>query len=194
LTPNTFYHYRVKSNNVCGNLGTSADLTFTTTVTQPASLWNATTIPTVVSSSDTSSVELGLKFTSDVGGYVIGVRFYKGSTNTGTHLGNLWAGNGALLATAAFTNETASGWQQVNFATPVAITVNTVYVVSYHTNVGGYSDGQGYFAVAYDNPPLRALRDGVSGGNDVYAYGASAFPAQSFNQSNYWVDVLFVPR
>ena len=194
LTPNTLYHYRVKSKNVCGNLGTSADLTFSTTVTPPASLWNATTIPTVISSSDTAAVELGLKFTSDVAGYVIGVRFYKGSTNTGIHLGNLWTGNGALLASATFINETASGWQQVNFATPVAITANTFYVVSYHTNVGGYSDGQGYFALAYDNPPLHALRDGVSGGNGVYAYGAGAFPTQSFNQSNYWVDVLFVPR
>jgi hypothetical protein len=194
LTPNTLYHYRAKSKNVCGNLGTSADLTFTTTVTPPASLWNATTIPTVISSSDTAAVELGLKFTSDVAGYVIGVRFYKGSTNTGIHVGNLWTGNGALLASATFTNETASGWQQVNFATPVAIAANTIYVVSYHTNVGGYSDGQGYFAVAYDNPPLHGLRDGVSGGNGVYAYGAGAFPTQSFNQSNYWVDVLFVPR
>jgi len=100
LTLHTFYHYRVKSNNVCGNLGTSSDLTFSTTATPPASLWNATTIPTVVSSSDASAVELGLKFTSDVGGYVTGVRFYKGSTNTGTHLGSLWTGNGALLASA----------------------------------------------------------------------------------------------
>jgi hypothetical protein len=34
-------------------------------------------------------VELGVKFTSDVDGQVTGIRFYKGSGNSGTHVGNL---------------------------------------------------------------------------------------------------------
>ena len=62
----------------------------------------------------------------------------------------MWSSTGQLLATATFTNETASGWQQVNLATPVAITANTVYVVSYHTP-GGYSANYGYFNIAVDN-------------------------------------------
>jgi hypothetical protein len=33
LTPNTVYHYRLKSNDAAGNLSTSGDLTFTTTIT-----------------------------------------------------------------------------------------------------------------------------------------------------------------
>ena len=34
----------------------------------------------------------------------------------------------------------------------------------------------------------------VSTGNGVYAYGAiSAFPTNSYNAANYWVDVLFQP-
>src|SRR5262245_23770427 len=33
LSPNTVYHYRVKSNDGAGNLSTSGDLTFTTTIT-----------------------------------------------------------------------------------------------------------------------------------------------------------------
>ena len=61
-------------------------------------------------------------------GYITGIRFYKGSGNTGTHVGHLWTSTGTLLATATFSNETASGWQQVNFATPVAITAGTTYV------------------------------------------------------------------
>ena len=45
-----------------------------------------------------------------------------------------------------------------------------------------------------DNPPLHALTNGVSGGNGVYAYGASsAFPNQTWNAANYWVDVVFQP-
>lgn len=101
-------------------------------------------------------------------------------------MGNLWTSTGTLLASATFTNETASGWQQVNFATPIAITANTVYVASYHTNVGEYADSQNYFASsAVNNPPLHAL-------SGVYSYGtSSSFPNQSYEASNYWVDVVY---
>ena len=88
-------------------------------------IWGAGTVPGTVDSGPDSAVELGVKFRSDTAGYITGIRFYKASTNTGTHVGNLWTSTGTLLATATFTNETASGWQQVNFATPVAITANT---------------------------------------------------------------------
>ncbi|MCA1466256.1 DUF4082 domain-containing protein, partial [Bradyrhizobium sp. NBAIM18] len=82
----------------------------------------------------TSPVEVGVKFTASVNGTITGLRFYKGSLNTGPHIADLWSSTGTLLATATFTNETASGWQQVNFSTPVAITAGTTYVASYHTN------------------------------------------------------------
>src|SRR3989442_1119612 len=42
-----------------------------------------------------------------------------------------------------------------------------------------------------DNAPLHALATGVDGVNGVYVYGASAFPTQTFNAANYWVDVVF---
>ena len=76
----------------------------------------------------------------------------------------------------------------------MAITANTVYVASYHTNVGHYSDDLNYFATqGVDNPPLHALANGVSGGNGVYATARrSSFPNQELDQSsNYWVDVVF---
>jgi hypothetical protein len=158
-------------------------------------IWSAGTVPGTVDSGPDSAVELGVKFRSDTAGYITGIRFYKASTNTGAHVGNLWTSTGTRLATATFTNETASGWQQVNFATPVPITANTVYVASYHTNTGHYSDDQYYFSgTGMDSPPLHALADGVSGFNGVYAYGSgSSFPSSGWNSSNYWVDVVFQP-
>ena len=124
-----------------------------------------------------------MKFKADVSGTITGIRFYKGAGNTGTHVGNLWSASGTQLASATFTNETASGWQQVNFTTPVSITAGTVYVASYFAPVGHYAADGGYFATAgVDNVPLHALQDGVSGGNGVYAYGsAAAFPSNTFN-------------
>ena len=92
------------------------------------------------------------------------------------------------------TNETASGWQQVLFASPVAITANTTYVASYHMPNGGYSVDRPSFATAVDNPPLHALASSTSGGNGVYAYAAgSTFPTNVYQSSNYWVDVVFTP-
>jgi hypothetical protein len=169
---------------------------FTTAAAASAAvtIWGAAATPAAIATNDSSSVELGLKFRSDVAGKVTGVRFYKGTTSTGTHTGTLWSGSGVKLATVTFTGETASGWQQAIFATPVAITANTTYVVSYHTNVGNYAYSSGYFAAAgIDKAPLHALSNSVGGGNGVFRYGATAFPNSTYNSTNYWVDVVFVP-
>jgi hypothetical protein len=136
-----------------------------------------------------------VKVRADVDGYLTGIRFYKGPLNTGTHVASLWLTNGTLLATATFANETAEGWQMVSFAAPVSMAANTTYVASYHTNAGHYAADGPYFAPnGWDAPPLHALANGWDGGNGVYAYGPlPAFPAFTYNATNYWVDVVFVP-
>jgi hypothetical protein len=156
-------------------------------------IWPGTAVPVRADDGPDSAVELGVKFTAERAGKIMGIRFYKASTNTGTHIGALWSNTGQLLASATFTGESVSGWQQVNFATPVPITANTVYVASYHATVGHYADDQNYFATkGVDNVPLHAIQNGISGLNGAYAYGtASTFPTQGFNSSNYWVDVVF---
>ena len=168
-----------------------------TIVTAPAvTIWPTNAVPGVVDGGPDGAVEVGVKFKSEVAGTITGIRFYKAMANTGTHIGNLWSSEGTLLGTATFANETASGWQQALFATPVAIASNTMYVASYHANNGHYSADDYYFIErGVDRPPLHALADGVSGGNGVYAYGASsAFPNQTWNVANYWVDVVFQAR
>jgi hypothetical protein len=170
-------------------------LTITVSATASAiSIWPATAAPAQVDAGADSSVELGVKFKSDVAGTITGIRFFKSSGNTGTHTANLWSSSGNLLVSAPFTAETGSGWQQVTFLTAVSISANTVYIASYHCNTGHYSDDLNYFTVGVDNPPLHALANGVSGPNGVYAYGSgSTFPNQTWNAGNYWVDVLFRP-
>jgi hypothetical protein len=134
-----------------------------------------------------------VKFKATTAGTITGIRFYKGAQNTGTHTGSLWTANGQLLASATFTNETASGWQQVDFPTPVNITANTTYVASYHQTSGFYSVTRPYFTTQYANGPLIALANGAEGGNGVYKYGATnSFPTDTYQASNYWVDVVFV--
>ena len=194
LSASTTYHYQVQSKDSGGTLVTSNDLTFTTPAAPscPCSIWSSTATPATADANDSNAVELGVKFTSDTTGYITGIRFYKGTTNTGTHVGSLWTSTGSLLASATFTGETTSGWQQVSFSTPVQIQANTTYVASYHTNVGQYAVTGGAFTSAgVESPPLHALSTTAGNGNGVFIYGASAFPNQSFNGGNYWVDVVF---
>jgi hypothetical protein len=156
------------------------------------SLWSDTTTPATQSFADNQAVTLGVKFTTTTSGLISGIRFFKGSQNTGTHVGSLWTASGTLLASATFTNETASGWQQVNFSTPVAVSANTTYIASYFTPTGFYSLTRPYFVNSYSNGPLTALASSTSGGNGVYSYGGTnTFPTQTHQSSNYWVDVAF---
>ena len=161
---------------------------------EQVSLWSSSDTPAIASNNDPSAATLGVKFTSTTTGLVRGVRFYKGSLNTGTHTGSLWTVGGQLLATATFVNETASGWQQVNFSTPVQITAGTIYVASYHTTSGYYSVSRPYFVSPHVRGPLTALADEASGGNGLYGYSSTnTFPTGSFQSTNYWVDLIFEP-
>jgi hypothetical protein len=158
----------------------------------PCTLWTDATTTAAGPDDDAGAVELGVRVRSDKSGYISGVRFYKYSANRGTHIGNLWTASGTKLASATFTGETASGWQQVTFATPVAITANTTYIASYHTSAGRYAATSRYFVSGFDNAPLHALSDGADGPSGVYRYGAaSSFPDQTYQSANYWVDVVF---
>jgi hypothetical protein len=96
------------------------------------------------------------------------------------------------LATVTFTNETAAGWQEARLATPVALTANTTYVVSYYTSAGNYAVNDGYFGSSVNSGPLYAPADGEAAGNGVYLYGPSGFPTETYEASNYWVDLVFV--
>ncbi len=167
---------------------------FAAATTTADTIFSSSATPANASNNGGAAVELGVKFESSEAGYIDGVRFYKGTSNTGTHVGYLWSSTGTLLASATFTNETASGWQQVNFATPVAIAANTVYVASYLSPTGYFAYNNNYFTSTVTNGPLTAPASSTVGGNGVYLYGTSGgFPTSSYQASNYWVDVAFSP-
>ena len=159
----------------------------------PCSIWPSTATPANPNEPDSSSVELGVKFRTDAAGSITGIRFYKSSQNTGTHVGRLWTATGTLLGSVTFTGETSSGWQTAKFAGPVPVSANTTYIASYSAPNGHYADDAGYFSGrSVDSPPLHALRSGVDGPNGVWG-DAGTFPTNNYVDSNYWVDVLFMP-
>jgi methionine-rich copper-binding protein CopC len=198
LAASTSYTVNVSgAKDIAGNTMTAVSWSFTTGVAAPpsscpCSIWPSTATPATPAEPDDSAIEVGVKLRTSEAGYLTGIRFYKGPGNTGTHVGNLWSANGTLLASATFGAETASGWQQVDFSGPVAVSPNTTYVASYHAPNGNYALNDGYFASGpTTNGPLTALQDGADGPNGVYSYGASGFPTSTFGSANYWVDVVF---
>ena len=153
---------------------------------------------------DANATEVGVKFTSDAAGTISGIRFWKTSLKNGTHVGSLWTASGTLLASATFSGETSSGWQQVNFSTPVSISANTTYVAGYFAPKGHYSSTSNYFfspppagGNILDSPPLHVpggRGNGPDGLNGVYAYApSSTFPSNGYHGEQYWVDVIFNP-
>ena len=155
----------------------------------PCGIWQGAVPSGAVDAADTSPVALGLRFQASSDGTISGVRFYKETDNTGTHTGSLWSASGTLLATGTFTGESASGWEELDFSTPVPVTAGTTYVASYHTDAGHYAFTSGGLSSAVTNGPLTAL---AAGG--VYGYGPDGtFPSNTFNANNYWVDVVYSP-
>ena len=152
----------------------------------PCSLWPDSATPANEAWGDPGPVQVGVRFTSDRAGQITGVRFYKGLANTGDHTVYLWDAAGTLLASAASTGETPSGWQTVLFSGPVAITANQEYLASYYSTAGRYAVDPDGLAAAYARGPLSTLP-----GGGAYVYGTT-FPANVVN-NNYWTDVVFVP-
>jgi hypothetical protein len=189
LVNGTSYTFKVAATNSVGPSTSAAS----NAVTPEDTIFDFAS-PTTVDAGDGSSVELGVKFTADVNGAITGIRFYKATANIGAHIVGLWNGAGSLLAQATASNETASGWQSVNFPSPVSISAGTTYTAGYFAPNGHYSVTSAQFASAgLDNPPLHAVSNSMSP-NGVYSYTASSTdPVSSYNSTNYWVDVMFAP-
>jgi Domain of unknown function (DUF4082) len=138
-------------------------------------------------------ITVGMRFQSALSSSVTGVRFYKLPDMTGTHTGVLYnVGGGAPLATVTFTGETATGWQDQKFTTPVPIIAGTTYVIAVYMDNGFYTaDLHGLDAPLTSNGVVTSLGNTANPPNGVFDYGTGApsFPNTGFNGSNYWVDV-----
>jgi len=132
---------------------------------------------------------VGTRFTTSGPGALWGIRFYKGTENTGEHTVKLWDVDGNLLAQALATGETAEGWQTVAFPSPVALTPGVTYYATYQAPNGHYAVTSGALAdVRTAGPLVTPTRGGV------YGYGdGTAFP-NDWSTAWYGVDVVFVPE
>gem|GEM_PF-3530421 len=145
-----------------------------------------TQVPALPDAFDGVGYELGMKFKASQAGQISAIRHWKSGSETGGHIGRIWSANGTLLASVAFQNETASGWQTQNLATPLPIQANTVYIVSVNINNNYPFTGSGLASVVA-NGDLSSVADGANG-----VFGAPGmFPTNSYQNANYFRDVVF---
>ncbi|MER5419726.1 DUF4082 domain-containing protein [Streptosporangium roseum] len=150
------------------------------------SFWSTSTKVKATPRADRAPVELGMRFTAARSGWVAGVRFYKASGDRGKHTGSLWSAGGKRLARVTFAGESASGWQEARFASPVQLKAKQLYTVSYHSAAGNYVGSKG-FDSARSGPLATTSRNA-----GVFGYGRSTFPDRWNPKGyNYWVDVIF---
>ena len=161
----------------------------------PCSIWSAVRDAAPRPSPDTSAVELGSQVPLATWRVqVTGVRFYKGTGNTGTHLRHLWSGTGTLLGDGDVhrrdRDRLAAGrlsrrrWRSRR--------TRPTWRPTTRRSVGTPTDA-GYFAASGCRQCAVARADRRSdGANGVYRYGTGGgFPTCAYQSSNYWVDVVF---
>ncbi|MGZ3769850.1 MAG: DUF4082 domain-containing protein [Bdellovibrio sp.] len=144
-------------------------------------------VPSGLNNNDGMDYELGMRFTANTSGKIAAIKFYKSSMESGSHVGKIYSSSGALLASVAFANESASGWQQAVLASPLAISANTEYTVSVNTAAGYYVDTVSGLASMVSNGNLSS----VVSCNGVYG-NVGALPTSCWMDSNYFRDVVFV--
>lgn len=151
----------------------SAHATTTTNLFDPS--WTPTNF------GEHNSLELGVRVTTSAAGYVTEIKYYKFVDSTAEHSAHVWDENGTLLASATFTAETASGWQSVELATPLAISAGQVFTVSVFSTDWYYPDES---FPSMTSGPLTIT-------NGYYNYvGSPYFPNQTVGK-NYAVDFTF---
>jgi hypothetical protein len=152
----------------------------------PQSLFAAQT-PANPSATDNASYELGMKFQVAKTGSITAIRYYKSSGDAGTHVGRIWSSTGTLLASVMFASETTSGWQQQALAQPLVVQAGATYVVSVNI-FSRYAFTNNGLASPIVNGDVSSIADGNNG-----VYGPSGqFPTKSYQNSNYFRDVVFV--
>ncbi len=156
-----------------------------------AATWTIFTnqVPAATAGDRDSLYDLGTKFKTTVGARVVKVRVYASAEERGDHTVRLWrVADSALIAGPyPWTFPTGTeGWKEFTLPTPVVIEGNTEYII----DVTNGTD-QWYFCTehAFDAPinngPLVTYV-----GSGVYTTTLGTMPTQTWNNSNYYRDVV----
>lgn len=136
-----------------------------------------------------SFYELGTVFRTLSDGHVTKVRVYTNAAESGAHQVRIWDGvssSPVAFHTWNITGGTA-GWKEFTLPTPLRVLANMEYTVSVSTSSDHwYAATNGGF-----NAPITSGNLVTHVGSGVYSYSSGARPYQTYQNSNYFRDVVF---
>ena len=152
-------------------------------------LFRSSTVHATKVAHTTRPTELGMRFNVTMPGTITGIRYFSTPASRGAHTGSLWAGRRSRIAKVRLPATSTPRWQTASFSHGVHVTPGRTYVVSYYAPHGRYAVQKHGFKARVANGHIRASK--AAG---VYRRGkGGGFPNQGAGQSNYLVDVIFVP-
>lgn len=129
---------------------------------------------------------LGVKLHTSQAGTVTTLRWYASAAGE-TARGRVSNASGTYLVDVTFPTSTAAGWTSVTLPTPVAISANTDFWISYWSYSGRFYQGGTYAQPS--SGPLSIV--GEAAGTNIQ------FPNMTWGSqaatTNYWIDLNFVP-
>ena len=121
------------------------------------------------------------------------LRFYKQANNTGTHVGHLWTADGPAAGHRHLhRTRRPTGWQQVDLPNPIPVTKDTTYVSSYYSPQRLLRARRRAASTArITRAPLIGAGQRPTAATASTSTAPAAFPTDSCNATNYWVDASF---
>ncbi|OLT21972.1 hypothetical protein BJF81_14095 [Ornithinimicrobium sp. CNJ-824] len=161
-----------------------------TAATRSVGILDDASTPTTSAVSSTSSVNIGVRFTSERPGKVTALQFYRSPAQTQSYTASLWDLNGTLLGQTTFPASSTPGWQTASLPTPVSLNKGRRYVASYLASGGRHVVTPDGFADSWEANGFI-----VPAGGGVAAAGTkSVRPRSSADGANFLVDVVFEPH
>jgi hypothetical protein len=142
-----------------------------------------TDVPQTTAGGAGSTWEQGIEFSSSVSGKITHIRFWKAPGEpTGNHVGRIWTATGVPLASAPFTNESASGWQVAQLQPALQISAGVRYKVTYNIH--------SVVAKTFNTLSSPITRGALTGWGSIFSTPAGSFPTTG-STSNLFADVIF---
>jgi hypothetical protein len=157
--------------------------------------------PPTSAAADSEHYTFGAEFVATDDVSLTAIRYYRpADSGTCSRDGALYkVSDQSVVAETAAAAPTGTGWQELAFPEPVALTVGTHYMAAFQSSCG-YVATPSYFdnsAADLVSGPLTLVQpvrgDTVSGDQESFVTGDGlAYPTGAFNSTNYWVDVTAV--
>ena len=141
---------------------------------------------------------VGVTFIPEVSGTVRGIRFWNGcggcDDTDAAHTVELWSAGSSLGSASSSAALSSNAWNEIALSPTIQVTAGTPYIAS-RTFKGTIGATSAYFpttagAFAIDPRPQSGFLTAPGPGNGLIS---TTPPSWSSTNSNYWVDVDFMP-